>query len=94
MHTYQVLLRPMVTEKSTMLQEQDKYVFQVAVKANKVMVKEAVQKAYNVKVASVNILMTHGKRKRYGPRLVKQPDTKKAIVTLKPGERIQIFEGA
>ncbi len=94
MHIYQVLLRPIVTEKSTLLQSQDKYVFQVAPKANKIMVREAVQKAYNVNVASVNIVNTPGKRKRYGPRMVQQPGTKKAIVTLKSGERIQLFEGA
>ena len=94
MHLYQVLLRPIVTEKSTQLQERDKYVFQIALRANKVMVREAVQKAYDVKVTSVNIIRTPGKVKRYGPRRVKRPGTKKAIVTLKQGDRIQIFEGA
>ena len=94
MHLYQVLLRPIVTEKSTMLQERDKYVFQVALGANKVMVRAAVQKVYDVKVTSVNIIRTPGKVKRYGPRSVKRPGTKKAIVTLKQGDRIQIFEGA
>ena len=94
MHPYQVLLRPIVTEKSTQLQERDKYVFQIALKANKVMVREAVQKAYDVKVTSVNIVRTPGKVKRFGPRMVKQPGTKKAIITLKQGDRIQIFEGA
>ena len=94
MHLYQVLLRPIVTEKSTMLQERDKYVFQIALGANKVMVREAVQKVYDVKVTSVNIIRTPGKVKRYGPRMVKRPGTKKAIVTLKQGDRIQIFEGA
>ena len=94
MHVYQVLIRPVVTEKSTLLQEQDKYVFQVDLRANKVMIREAVEKAYDVKVVSVNTVKTHGKTKRYGSRLTKRPDTKKAIVALKPGERIQIFEGA
>ena len=64
MHLYQVLLRPIVTEKSTMLQERDKYVFQVALGANKVMVRAAVQKVYDVKVTSVNIIRTPGKVKR------------------------------
>ena len=63
-------------------------------RATRHVVDSAVQKAYNVNVASVNIVKTPGKRKRYGPRLVKRPDTKKAIVTLKSGERIQLFEGA
>ena len=94
MHLYQVLLRPLVTEKSTLLQERDKYVFRIALGANKVMVREAVQKVYDVKVTSVNIVRTPGKTKRYGPRKVRRPGTKKAIVTLKQGDRIQIFEGA
>jgi large subunit ribosomal protein L23 len=94
MHAFQVLIRPVVTEKSTLLQEQDKYVFQVDSRANKVMIREAVEKAYDVKVISVNTVKTHGKMKRYGPRWTKRPDTKKAIVSLKQGERIQIFEGA
>ena len=94
MHAFQVLIRPVVTEKSTLLQEQDKYVFQVDSRANKVMIREAVEKAYDVKVLSVNTVKTHGKMKRYGPRRTKRPDTKKAIVSLKQGERIQIFEGA
>ena len=66
MHVYQVLIRPVVTEKSTLLQEQDKYVFQVDLRANKVMIREAVEKAYDVKVVSVNTVKTHGKTKRYG----------------------------
>ena len=94
MQVLEVLVRPVVTEMSTLLQEQDKYVFEVLPSANKVMVREAVQRAYNVKVVSVNILKSSGKMKRFGPRRVKTPDRKKAIVTLTPGDRIQIFEGA
>ena len=94
MHPMEMLVRPVVTEKSTLLQEQDKYVFEVLPKANKPMVKEAVQKAYNVKVVSVNILKNRGKVKQYGRRRVRTPDIKKAVVTLKAGDRIQIFEGA
>ena len=63
MHPFQVLLRPVVTEKSTLLQEQDKYIFVVALTANKNMVKQAVQMAYDVKVSGVNIIKTHGKKK-------------------------------
>ena len=94
MHRLEVLVRPVVTEKSTLLQEKDKYVFEVVPTANKVMVREAVERAYNVKVIGVNILKSPGKTKRYGPRRVKTPDRKKAVVTLKQGDRIQIFEGA
>lgn len=94
MHPLEVLVRPVVTEKSTLLQERDKYVFEVLPVANKVMVREAVERAYNVKVVGVNILKSPGKTKRYGPRRVRTPDRKKAVVTLKQGDRIQIFEGA
>ena len=89
-----MLVRPIVTEKSTLLQEQGKYVFEVLPIANKVMVREAVEQAYDVKVVGVNILKTRGKMKRYGPRRVRTRDRKKAVVTLKQGDRIQLFEGA
>jgi len=94
MQLLNVLIRPIVTEKSTLLQERDKYVFEVALTANKVLVREAVELAYAVKVTSVNILKSRGKMKRYGPKPVRTPDRKKAVVTLKQGDRIQIFEGA
>jgi large subunit ribosomal protein L23 len=83
-----------VTEKSTLLQERDKYVFEVTPSANKIMVRQAVELAYNVKVVSVNIVMNRGKLKRMGQRRVRTRDRKKAIVTLKQGDRIQVFEGA
>ena len=93
MNIHQVLLRPTITEKSTLLQESGKYTFQVAPKANKVEVKEAVEKNFGVTVLDVNITKLHGKVKRYGPRMSKQPDVKKAVVTLKPGDRINLIEG-
>ena len=94
MQVLQLLVRPVVTEQSTLLQERGKYVFQVLPSANKVTVREAVERAFGVKVTKVNIVMNRGKVKRYGPRRVTTRDTKKAIVTLRPGDRIQIFEGA
>ena len=94
MQILQVLVRPVVTEQSTLLQEKGKYVFEVLPSANKVMVRQAVQQAFNVNVVSVNIVKNRGKVKRYGARRVTTRDIKKAIVTLKPGDRIQIFEGA
>ena len=94
MQQLQVLIRPVVTEKSTLLQEQYKYVFEVLPTANKVMIKKAVEGAYDVRVVGVNIVKNHGKFKRYGPRRTRTRDKKKAIVTLKQGDRIQIFEGA
>ena len=93
MNIYQVLLKPTITEKSTLLQETGRYTFQVARTANKGLVKEAVEKNFNVTVTDVNITMLRGKRKRYGPKVKKQPDAKKAVVTLKPGDRINLVEG-
>ena len=91
---YDVLLKPVVTEKSTMLQEQGKYVFEVTPTANKIIVKEAIEKAFDVNVLSENITMNRGKVKRVGQNYSRSKDKKKAIVTLKPGDRIEIFEGA
>ena len=93
MNIHKVLIKPTITEKSTLLQESGKYTFQVALKANKVEVKQAVETNFDVTVLDVNITKIHGKRKRYGPRPAKQPDIKKAVVTLKPGDRINLIEG-
>ena len=93
MNINRVLVKPTITEKSTILQESGKYTFQVAPRANKITVKEAVEKSFDVTVLDVNITKLHGKRKRYGPRVAKQPDIKKAVVTLKQGDRINIIEG-
>ena len=95
MHTFEVLRRPLITEKSTILQDaQNKYAFEVDPRANKVQVKAAVEEAFSVKVTDVNMATIKGKRKRFGPRLVQRPSWKKAVVSLSPGDRIQIFEGA
>ena len=93
MNIFKVLEKPMITEKSTLLQESGKYTFRVAPKANKVQVKEAVEMSFDVTVIDVNITKTHGKRKRYGSRMTKKPDIKKAIVTLAEGDRINLIEG-
>ncbi len=93
MNIHQVLIKPTITEKSTILQESGKYTFQVAPKANKVEVKQAIEQNFNVTVLDVNITKLRGKKKRYGPRAVKQPDIKKAVVTLQSGDRINIVEG-
>ena len=94
MNTFEVLRAPVVTEKSTVLQEQGRYVFKVAPGATKTEIARAVEEAFDVHVTAVNTLKTHGKVKTYGRRRTKQPDTKKAIVTLAAGESIQLFEGA
>ena len=93
MHTFEVLRRPIVTEKSTMLQEKRRYVFEVAPKATKIEVKKAVEEAFNVRVLGVNTMNMRGKRKRYGPGWSVQRKWKKAIVALAPGDSITIFEG-
>ena len=95
MHIFQVLKRPLITEKSTMLQEQNKYVFEVMPSANKIQVREAVQLAYDVKVTNVNMVHTAGENRRLrNGRWLRTPATKKAIVTVAPGDTIQLFEGA
>ena len=93
MHLYEVLRRPLITEKNTMLQAQGKYVFEVAEEANKHQIKQAVEKAFKVKVMLVNVMTVPGKRRRVGRRLVLTPSRKKAIVTLKSGDKIELFEG-
>jgi large subunit ribosomal protein L23 len=93
MHLYEVLRRPLVTEKNAALQAQGKYAFEVAGEANKEQVKQAVEKAFNVTVTQVNVMTVPGKGRRMRGRLVINPPWKKAVVTLKPGDRIQIVEG-
>ena len=92
MHLYEVLRRPLITEKGTALQAQGKYTFQIATEANKHQVKQAVEKAFNVKVLAVNVMRVPGKNRRVGRREVLTPSWKRAIVTLKPGDKIELFE--
>jgi len=92
MHPYEVLLRPIVTEK-TQLAESN-VAFEVVKAANKAMIKQAVELAFpQVKVLAVNTMTMKGKRKRMGMRVTQRPDWKKAVVTLRPGDRIEFFEG-
>ncbi|MBA7627562.1 50S ribosomal protein L23 [subsurface metagenome] len=93
MHLYEVLRRPLITEKNTELQAQGKYAFEVAREANKPQIKQAVEKAFKVKVTAVNVVAVHGKVRRVGRRQVLTPAWKKAIVTLAPGDKIELFEG-
>ena len=94
MHLLEVLRRPIITEKSTLLQEQGRYLFEVALGANKPQVKEAVELAFQVKVRAVNIMRVRGEMKRRGMHKGLSKTWKKAVVTLQPGQKIQIFEGA
>ncbi len=93
MHPYEVLCRPLITEKNTSLQALGKYAFEVAGDANKQQVKEAVEKAFKVKVTAVNMISVSGKTRIVGRRQVLTRSWKKAIVTLQPGDNIQFFEG-
>ena len=93
MHLYEVLRRPLVTEKNTVLQAQGKYVFEVDMGANKHQIKQAVEKAFKVKVTAVNTMTVSGKRRRIRGRQVLTPPWEKAIVTLQPGDKIELFEG-
>ena len=93
MHSYEVLRRPVITEKNTMLVEQNKYTFEVAPQANKPQIKEAVEKAFKVKVTSVNVIHVPGKMRRAGRQRGMTSSWKKAVVTLEPGQKIELFEG-
>ena len=93
MHLYEVLRRPLLTEKNTALLAQNKYAFEVAEEANKPQIEQAVETAFKVKVTAVNVMMVRGKTRRVGRRQVLTPSWKKAVVTLKPGDKIEFFEG-
>jgi large subunit ribosomal protein L23 len=92
-HPYDVIEQPLVTEKGSYLLAEDKYAFRVARGANKTQIKQAVEKAFSVRVVAVNVMNVRGKQHRWGRRSVLGPDWKKAIVTLAPGDKIELFEG-
>src|SRR3954464_3340112 len=90
-----VLLSPVISEKSYGLLDENKYTFIVRPDANKTQIKIAVQQVFNVKVLSVNTINRQGKRKRSkGAVMGKRKDTKRAIVSVAPGDRIELFGGA
>jgi large subunit ribosomal protein L23 len=94
MNLYKILHRPLITEKNTAIQApQGKYAFKVAIEANKEQIKQAVEKAFNVSVTEVNVMTVAGKKRRMRGREVRSPSWKKALVTLKPGDKIEFFEG-
>ncbi|MDI6829278.1 MAG: 50S ribosomal protein L23 [Armatimonadota bacterium] len=91
---YQIIERPIMTEKSIAGADQRKYTFRVNRRANKIEIARAIEQIFNVKVQDVNTINVRGKKKRLGRYPEgKTPDWKKAIVTLKPGYKIEIFEG-
>lgn len=93
LHPYSVVIRPLITEKATLLAGDRKYAFEVDRRANKNQIRSAVQMAFDVQVTKVNTLNVRGKRRMVGRRVSQTRSWKKAIVTLAEGNSIQIFEG-
>ncbi|HID94548.1 MAG TPA: 50S ribosomal protein L23 [Candidatus Latescibacteria bacterium] len=88
-----IIRRPVVTEKAMVLRDsENKYIFEVEKRANKIQIKKAVEAIFNVSVEEVRTVSVHGKPKRLGRFQGRRSDWKKAIVTLKEGSRIEFFE--
>ncbi len=95
MNPHDVLIRPLLTEKITAIREiKNSVAFAVDRRATRVDVRHAVEKVFSVKVASVNVINVRGKKKRQGRYLGKRADWRKALVTLKEGEKIELYESA
>ncbi len=90
---YDVIRKPIITEKATMTSENGAVVFEVAMDANKPQIKEAVESLFGVKVKAVNTTITKGKTKRFRGQLGKRKDVKKAYVTLEEGNTIDVTTG-
>jgi large subunit ribosomal protein L23 len=89
-----ILVRPLITEKATRLGGENKYSFEVQRAANKIQIKEAVEKGFDVKVLNVHVMTMKGKPKRVrGNRIKHDPNWKKAVVTLHPDDKLELFEG-
>ncbi len=89
----EIIIKPIVSERTMGLVEENKYAFFVDKRANKVEIKKAVEELFEVSVEAVNTVNVVGKKKRMGKTQGRTPDRKKAIVTLKPGQKIELFEG-
>jgi len=88
-----LIRKVLITEKGTVLREkQNQYTFEVARDANKIEIKQAIEKIFSVKVDDVHTMQMHGKEKRQGRFAGRRSDWKKAIVTLKPDKKIELFE--
>jgi large subunit ribosomal protein L23 len=91
---YGILRKPLITEKSNSMKDSlNQITFEVAIRANKIEIKKAVEKLFKVHVVRVHTINFQGKKKRMGKSQGKKPDWKKAIVTLREGELIEFFEG-
>lgn len=94
LHPMDVIVRPLITEKATRLGGENKYAFEVRRQANKVQIKAAVEKAFDVRVAAVNVMIIKGKpRRTRSGRITHRADWKKAVVTLGEGDKLELFEG-
>jgi len=89
-YSWDIIKSLLRTEKSTVSEEQGKYLFLVDYKANKIQIKKAVEEIYKVKVTDVNTFITYGKVKRVRQQFGKTPDLKRAVVTLKEGQKIDL----
>jgi large subunit ribosomal protein L23 len=90
---YEIILKPVLSEKSTVAMGEDKYTFFVSRDATRTEIKDAVEAAFKVRVKAVNTQNRIGKMRRMGVHVGRKPGSKKAIVTLEPGQRIPFFEG-
>ena len=90
---HEILIRPIISEKNTMLNLQDQYIFEVAERSNKIMVRQAVEELFKVDVTSVNVMHVKGKLKRRGRQVGRTRSWKKAVVSVREGQRIELFEG-
>jgi len=93
MDMYHIIRRALITEKSTVAKDENKYVFEVDRRANKIEVAKAVERLFKVKVLDVHVMNVTGKKKRVGKIMGEKSSWKKAVVTLAPGSRIEIHEG-
>lgn len=89
-----ILKRPLITEKMSKLAEFSEFAFEVDKTANKLQIRSAIEKKFEVKVISIRTILIRGKMRRYGRFVGKRPDWKKAIVTLQKGQTIELFEHA
>ncbi len=87
-----IILRPVISEKTYGLIDENKYTFLVDPRSNKTQIKQAIETIFDVRVVSVNTMNRAGKQKRRGWVVGKRPDTKRAIVTVAPGDEIELFD--
>ena len=91
---HDIIVRPVITEKSSRLMEKNQYTFEVHPRANKIQIRNAIQELFKVKVEKVHTIKVHSKPKRMGMFVGKSRSWKKAIVSVQQGQRIDFFEGA